>query len=105
MALQAQGTESVKLTAPAGMSRGLTPALIAILILGTLVFAGTVLFIESRNYQRNQQINLQKNQAYQQIKLYSQCKHTCNIRKQEYKHTRKHASVPPSLHRRYCHYY
>ena len=40
--------------AAAGMPRGLTPALIGILILGTLVFASVVLFIEYRNSQRNE---------------------------------------------------
>ncbi|MFZ4789278.1 MAG: hypothetical protein ACOYLL_14425, partial [Beijerinckiaceae bacterium] len=64
MALEASKTESVNLTAPAStaddMPRGLTPALIAILIIGTLVFASAVLFIEYRHSQRNEQKALER---------------------------------------------
>jgi two-component system, sensor histidine kinase and response regulator len=69
MALQATKTESVNLAAPASaeadMPRGLTPALIAILIIGTLVFASAVLFIEYRHSQRSEQKALERiAQAY-----------------------------------------
>ena len=64
MALQATKTESVNPTAPAStaadMPRGLTPALIAILIIGTLVFASAVLFIEYRHSQRSEQKALER---------------------------------------------
>jgi signal transduction histidine kinase/CheY-like chemotaxis protein/HPt (histidine-containing phosphotransfer) domain-containing protein len=43
-----------------GMPRGLTPGLIAILVIGTLVFASAVLFIEHRNSQRNEQKALEQ---------------------------------------------
>lgn len=54
---------------PAGrtsaMPRGLTPILIAVLLIGALLFAGAVLFIENRNSQRNAQKSLnQVAQAY-----------------------------------------
>ena len=64
MALQATKTESVKLAAPAtnaaGMPRGLPPALIAILIIGALLFASAVLVIEYRNSQRSEQKALER---------------------------------------------
>ncbi|MDP1524562.1 MAG: response regulator [Rhodocyclaceae bacterium] len=44
----------------ADMARGLTPGLIAILVVGALMFASAVLFIEYRNAQRNEQKALEQ---------------------------------------------
>ena len=43
---------------PTGMPRGLTPGLIAVLLMGILLFAGVVLFIEHRNAQRSEEVAL-----------------------------------------------